>query len=340
MTINNEKQTTDNKIIQGIELGRVLAAIGVIYIHFLSGVFEFLYASVPFFFMASGYFLAKQLNTKRSYLQTAKIFTVKHLNIFIIWAIVYSLLPANWPSVMLHSGLASAVTDTFNSSLEKLASNPINWLLDGPPGGFHMWYLTSAPLAVIIIVLGLRFKIKWLAALIGVACLIVLYNLSETECNGSLLWAAKAKTGILISAPSLIAGYYYKPHMLKSFNIIFGTIILLLSALAFTLLSPTASCPTIPSITFGIGSFIVLASLKTVWLGFIWSKLGKLTLNAYLIHIAIRPIYYMIAPKLPQVPASILTIGFVVLIFLIAYLLNRAPEAFKFIYKNKLKPLT
>lgn len=316
--MKNSIAIRDN-INQGIEFGRVLAATSVIYIHFSTHPSPLLHSSVTYFFMASGFLLAKHIENDSQNHQTAKSFTLKHFHIFFLWAFFYSLLPSNWPTALLHGYIGSEVLNTANLSINKLALNPLNWFLDGPPNGFHLWYLTNAPFALILLIICLRLNFKWASAVISFLCLLIIYFLTEKECAGTILWSTKAKVGILIAIPSLIAGYYLKINSIKKSNLYFAYFLIILSFLIESLSPEANSCPSIQSITLGVGAFIFLASFKTIYLGSIWSTLGKLTLNVYLVHLAFRPAYYMVSGKLNNVPENILILGFVFFIFMFSY---------------------
>lgn len=301
--------------IEGVELGRVIAAVAVIIIHVPSSLSKYVDFAVPYFLTLSGYFLAKNLNPVSVNASPLINISLRHWRLFFFWALIYSVLPANWPQLVLHGGMLSGILETINDSLHKFVMNPINWFLDGPPGGFHLWYLACAPLAALIVFILLKCNLRWLLLPTAIASLVILNLLTSNQCAGTLQWSTKAITGIFIAIPSLVAGYEFSLRSKGREYVFLGSILIFVGAgmKVLELHSVDQSCFSTGAILIGIGMFIFLLNFPRLPGGKLWINLGKLTVGVYILHIALRPIYFSIAPKIQWFPGSL---GFVILVFL------------------------
>lgn len=315
----------ENRRHEGVELGRLIATVAVIIIHvpsFLSIYFDF---AVPYFFALSGFFLANKLNPENVNFNSLKNISIRHWRLFIFWALIYSLLPPNWPQLILHGNVVSGFLETLNGSIDKFAINPINWLLDGPPAGFHLWYLANAPLAAAVVFIFLKLNLRCLLVPLAIASLVALFLLAPEQCAGTVQWATRAKLGTLVAIPALIAGYEFSLRYKGSGQILIGSILILLGVMVkvFELRSLVEGCISTGSISIGAGMFIFLLNFPRLPGGNLWSELGKLTVGVYILHIAIRPIYFSIAPKVQWFPDSLGFIFLAVITFCIVWALTR-----------------
>jgi surface polysaccharide O-acyltransferase-like enzyme len=304
-----------NKRNEGVELGRLIATIAVIIIHvpsFLSKYFDF---AVPYFFTLSGYFFAKKLGSESVDISALRNISLRHWRLFLFWALVYSLFPANWPQLILHGNIITGILETLTDSVNKFSINPINWLLDGPPNGFHLWYLANAPLAAVVVFVFLKFNLRWMLLPLAIASLAILILLTPNQCDGTLQWATRAKVGILIAIPTVIAGVEFGLRSKDRGHALFGSILVLAGAglKIYELHSLAGYCISTASILIGMGLFILLLDFPRLPYGNLWVALGKMTVGVYILHIAVRPIYFSIAPKIQWFPNSL---GFIILTLL------------------------
>ncbi len=154
----------------GLDLGRVIAVVVVIMIHLPDPNWFVINFAVPYFFVLSGYLLSHQAHAGNYDFRILKKFAIRHWKLFAFWALLYSAIPPNWPYYVTHSGLTDGFINTLESSLAKALFNPVNFLLDGPPYGFHLWYLACAPLAASIIFMLARRKMQLVAIVLALVC--------------------------------------------------------------------------------------------------------------------------------------------------------------------------
>jgi len=311
---------------EGVELGRVIAIVAVIHVHLSSHESRLFYFAVPYFLALSGYFLANHLNPEHISLYPLKGFAAKHWRLFIFWALFYSLLPPDWPMLILHGGLTTGIFATFAGSLNKLFVNPINWFLDGPPHGFHLWYLANAPIAAGMVFLFLKFNLRWLLRTIAFASIVILLSLKSSQCVGTMEWASNAKLGLLLAIPSLVAGWEFQLlGWAGRRNMIIGALLisagLLPELLGFEIVAK--GCTSLEGILIGVGLLIFLLAWPKLLGGKLWVALGKLTAGVYVLHIALRPILFSLAPKIEWFPNSLGFVFLAFLTFIVVYVLSR-----------------
>lgn len=311
---------------EGVEFGRIIATVAVIQIHLASFESRFLYFAVPYFLALSGYYLANNLNPEHISISSWRNFAARHWRLFLFWGIFYSLLPPDWPMLIRHGGLTSGILDTFVESINKLFINPINWLLDGPPLGFHLWYLANAPIAAGVIFLLLKLNLRCLLGVIAFASIGVLLTLNSNQCVGTMQWASSAKLGLLVAIPSIVAGWEFRllgytgrKNMLIAAILISAG--LLPELLGFELAAK--GCTSIESILIGVGLLIFLLQWPTLPGGKLWVALGKLTVGVYILHIALRPILFSLAPKIEWFPSYLGFVFLTFLTFLVVYGLSK-----------------
>ncbi|MDA9556628.1 acyltransferase family protein [Vibrio sp.] len=166
--------------ISSLDLGRVLAIIGVILIH--SGAFvayphingepwigdlinQLSRFAVPFFFITAGYFLyPKLLSSPKS---TALQYCLPLLKVWLIWSVVYLALPFDFAKA-LEQGYFAEREGYWNY----LMGNPLNTLFEG--GMVHLWFLPSLVIAVAIIA-GFIHKNQW-ALLSSLSIVLFIYG--------------------------------------------------------------------------------------------------------------------------------------------------------------------
>jgi len=146
--------------LSGIDSFRLLAALGVVCLHV--GPLEGLYGSVgdfirlfgkwavPFFFMLSGYFLAKNLTEERLVNSISKIVLIFASSSLLML-----------PLLILNRGLGGAYFHL----------TTFNFLRDGTY--FHLWYLSSSVLGMFLILVLVRLKLTKLLPFIAFTTIIM-----------------------------------------------------------------------------------------------------------------------------------------------------------------------
>ena len=153
----------------GVEVGRTLAMLGVCFIHVTpQGVLgrvlaPLAAAAVPFFFVASGYFLpAPSAWTARSFLDRTK----RVASLWMLWSVVYSAVPPDWLYLAVKGKLVPGVVLFVNQNLDTFVTSPLKWCFDGPTYGFHLWFLPALLSAHATIAWSTRYGVRcvWLPA--------------------------------------------------------------------------------------------------------------------------------------------------------------------------------
>lgn len=168
----------------GIELGRAFAMLAVVLIHvpppapaahWLRPLAEL---GVPYFFVVSGYFLGVSRSAggpTPSGLPAVRGMLRKVLGLYLLGCVVYALVPLDWLSPLRHGELLAACGATLSESAAAFRAAPVARLLDGPPGGFHLWFLPA--LACGAGLLGLAVRLRQERALLALAVALFVLGL-------------------------------------------------------------------------------------------------------------------------------------------------------------------
>ncbi len=172
--------STTNHRIPSLELGRIIAILAVITIHSQLFVAYPLYKetpwlgdlinqvsrfAVPYFFLLTGYLLQPKLSlnpigTALSYIKPLTI-------IWLVWSIIYLLMPFNLMTVMTEGYVAERTL-----YWDYLALTPFNSLLEG--GLVHLWYLPALAIGVGSIAIIIKTRLQKL--LIPLSVILFIYG--------------------------------------------------------------------------------------------------------------------------------------------------------------------
>jgi len=294
----------------GIEAGRALAALFVCYVHQpIAGSVGLVLdviscAAVPYFFVTSGFFFAKPGRSPASVLPA---FTRRVLTIYAPWLVFYSVVPLDWFMALVRGELWNGVKAATAASLSTLATQPWNFVLDGPPGGFHLWFLPSLLCAAGIVTAytrGATATPRGLWILAGTVWLIglavkglssselreVAFNPRNGPFQGLLLFLLGWHVRMTNSTPSARAG---------ALLFAAGAGVVLVEA------SLSGHSPTTTHVGYsagnwllGVGAFVLAYRCTAPPLPGVWLGLGELSLPVYLVHLACRNPLSVIAGKL------------------------------------------
>jgi len=136
--------------------------------------YQIWWISVPYFFLAAGYFFGKQTRSGQDPLALLSTYSLPLLRVFAISLFVYCIIPKDWIRLFARHGVTEAVSAQTMASLSHLANQHIQLLLIPQPPVFHLWFLPALiiGLAMVAAVLVFRWQ-RWVAALI-----LGLYGLS------------------------------------------------------------------------------------------------------------------------------------------------------------------
>ncbi len=149
--------------IASIESFRCLAVLGVICIHtkpFMRDIFptpafrlpEYLFnqpprVAVPFFFVVSGYLLAKKTLPSHERQARMRRYLRRLLRLLAIWTVIYTLVPSFWPALGQTNYLQIVA-----QQMRGLLGSPCLLLFEG--GKVHLWYLPALLTGVALLWLG------------------------------------------------------------------------------------------------------------------------------------------------------------------------------------------
>ena len=145
--------------IASIESFRVLAIFGVILWHTeflgrlqqLGGgrllvditVYLVWWVSVPFFFIAAGYFFGKSVRTHEKPLAHLRRYSSSLVWIFLAWLYIYAVIPSNWPAEVRDHGLWQPFYSEALKNLNLLATQHVRLFLGGESFVWHLWFLPA-----------------------------------------------------------------------------------------------------------------------------------------------------------------------------------------------------
>lgn len=147
----------------GIELGRAVAMLAVVLIHVppapalnatLRPLAEF---GVPYFFVLSGFMWASRETPRNARPDALRRLWTTLRRLFTLYAlafVVYALVPLDWSTALRHGQLGPAVGAAAQRSYAAFTTAPLATWLDGPPQGFHLWFLPSLMLGLTAVGVG------------------------------------------------------------------------------------------------------------------------------------------------------------------------------------------
>ena len=314
----------------GLELGRVIAVVAVIMIHLPDPNWYVINFAVPYFFVLSGYLLSRRAHAGNYDFRILQKFAIRHWKLFAFWALLYSVIPPNWPYYVTRGGWAVGFLNTLEASFAKFLINPANFLLDGPPYGFHLWYLASAPLAAGIVFMLARRKMQMISVVLALVCIGTLMLLKPEQRLGTDYWASNAKLGLLNAIPCICFGWFYALQREANYHLLIGSFLLSIGLVISSLDNSFILTP-ITGVVLGIGLFVVLIAFPAMPLDGLWSELGRMTLGVYLIHIALRPIVFFAMPKILWAPSWVGVVFLTLLSFLAVFFISKLPVIKKYV---------
>jgi peptidoglycan/LPS O-acetylase OafA/YrhL len=300
-----------SKRLVSLEFGRVLAAWCVVAIHLQIPTDPVLNFGVPYFFALSGYLVCQDVLKGRDAGKLWVRFSGRHLTLFGAWAFIFTVLPSSWPMDLVHHQIWGAVQKSVQLSMDKFLTNPLNWMLDGPPSGFHLWYLTCAPIAAGLALLAHRVWPTVLLALLVTFAFWVLIRVGDQQCVGTAIWATNAKLGILVGVAAF-GGGWFAARVSGSSRLVIGAVLVCAGMGLVWALEHISSCPSVGGLLVGVGLLALLSGVTWMPAERLWLAAGRLTLGVYLIHIAIRPLYFAIQRFVVGYPHQI---GYAILFF-------------------------
>ncbi|MEF1291493.1 acyltransferase [Vibrio sp. M260118] len=212
----------ENKKIQSIELGRVVAILAITAMHcqifmsywhiedtpWIGYIFnQTTRFAVPLFFLVSGYLIQPKLVANP--MATVKRYTAPLLKIFIVWSVICLAMPFNWGALAEHGYLAER-----QGYWDYLGQTPLNTLLEG--GLVHLWFIPALIIAAIIGALLQKFKQSELFIPLGIA--LYVYGILAGSYQGlTEFWAPFfTRNGPFFSTLLFAVGFTIRQQSIKA----------------------------------------------------------------------------------------------------------------------------
>lgn len=321
-----------NQHISSFDIGRTVAAFGVIVIHcnpfaaiesfqvFRLFLMNFFASVIPYFFLVSGYFFTRTTDRKGALEAWLKL-TKRLLLLLIIWSIIYKILP--WRALLLAAGgHHELLGETLFSNAKSLLTEKGTFLGILSEGSGHLWFLSAlisgtALWALITWSKMSRRPLIWASALLllGLGRVLVYTDGSLPTSyywgNGPI-WAAS-----LIAFATWAYHHHWNPSIAMGAGLILGGFtIRVFEVRAFTEAFHVRSGAdwaiadqfTLGSTIMAIGWFGLSLARPSLGANPLWQKLAQLTLGIYLIHyfwIMNLPVRYLL-PDYPLIRETIL----------------------------------
>ena len=101
------------------------------------------WVSLPFFFLAAGYFFGKSVRTHGKPIACLRRYVIPLLWIFLAWLCVYIVIPKNWPVEVYHHGWWQPFYSETLKNVALLATQHVRPFLVGDPPVRHLWFLAA-----------------------------------------------------------------------------------------------------------------------------------------------------------------------------------------------------
>jgi surface polysaccharide O-acyltransferase-like enzyme len=162
--VTHSKTSTVATRIPSVETFRVAAMVSVIMIHTgfadhlqsLGGKHGFLalltsqmwWFAVPFFFLTSGYFYGNAMQRGADCKLLLYRYSTVLLPIFLIWLLIYTVVPTNWPEAIVQHGFVQAVVAAAVTNLNAMASHALYAIQRGLLPVWHLWFIPALLVAL------------------------------------------------------------------------------------------------------------------------------------------------------------------------------------------------
>jgi len=236
------------------------------------------------------------------------------LSLYALGFVVYACVPLRWLRALRTGDLASAVGTTVMDSWTALQRAPLQTLFDGPPGGFHLWFLMSLACGLAALELLRRGAPRpptqlpawrargatvafWVGAVGLFAFGLMAGRYAHTPLGLSFTWSTRNgpfQAVLLVAVGAALAwsgverGAWWRGPALLAL----GQLILLGEAALLDAGPPAAGPDTysLAVLPLGVGAFLTFFDLRlsSDWAQRAAVRLGGTTLGVYLWHVLLR----------------------------------------------------
>lgn len=332
--------------IYSIDSLRYAAVFGVICMHFgsfaqisfpVSAIIEQVSNfAVPLFFLVSGYLFRKKIMAyDDAYWRYTRMMKRLCL-IFWTWSAIYLFVPAN-PTMLTQAknlGFISGSMMVFNSKIEAIRSNPLNFLLAGT--SIQLWFLVSLAMGLTLLYLFIKLGIedKFLYLAIPLYIFQILAGpLSITPLGihtGIGYYLGPFVSTLFVGIGALIARKEFKPSRQLACWLIFagltmqlGEWLLLHTIYGWDHFRQTGYI--VGTVMYTTGFLLLALAIPSMGNRTGFSRLGKFTLGIYLTHMMFIPVAQKLYGSLPRPLGEAGPLGVLAASLLLTVILIRLP---------------
>ncbi len=273
------------EVYKGVYVMKFLMAYMVVAIHTTDwSLMGLLDTAVPYFFLASGFFLFRKLGgTREEDLAAIKQWIIKSLKLYLIWSVIY--MPFTVIGYLNDDLSIAKVILSFIRNLLFIGSSYYSWSL---------WYLLGMVWAGCGIYLLRRMNISVLGMfLIGCALYLSesIFNFHDIPLYSKIF--ATTRNGIFVGFPFITAGgliQYFRENVLSSKNLL----LLSIAITAISFLGLQSSSLFLAPLSIGI--FVISIKISCPSLSITVSKrLGSMSKTVYLVHMIFVATYLLLS---------------------------------------------
>jgi surface polysaccharide O-acyltransferase-like enzyme len=247
--------------------------------------------AIPYFFIVAGYFLGRKLLSGVRPEEVFKTYLKRLFPLFIVWSVLYMILPTNIKKEVIRYGLWHA---TYHK-ISNIISDPITLSMQGGRG--NLWFLISLLMAFGIITLFLKLnRRKWIIPIASLLYFVGLWAGSYSATDFGINISFFTRNGPFFSTLLVAIGWYlaYKKYEVKRIYSL-GLLIIGVSMHAvetFALwkyynISPLIHDYLVGTLLWGIGLTLFVLSIPNAFEGSRITKWGRYTLGVYLLHVIV-----------------------------------------------------
>lgn len=292
--------------------------------------------AVPYFFIVSGYFFCDKITRKRNDpIKLMTTYCARLFYIYMFWYAIYAIWPLISPENYTNISANGLLVEFQSWKFQFIENFKENILFFTAAGGygFHLWYLPSLGIAILLLSVSL-----WLNGLeVGFFISIILYVLAllitpyRESCFG-IKWNLDPRIGPFFSSLFVFIGAMFSKYNVR-LSLLYSSLIAatgLFVSLAEVLLinnlydrAVVSNNYVIGTVFYGAGVFLVAISTNNIGEKLRINNLGGLSLGIYVLHVLVIRIY----ESLPILPSSdAIKVVFVLLIStLMTIILSKIP---------------
>jgi len=281
------------------------------------------HVAVSFFFLATGYFLARKVAAGENPMDAAWKYTTRLLTVFVFWSIVYLAIPNDLAALAEHGYLRHT-----HMKIMALLGDPTAALIfDGSRS--HLWFITALLLAVwqiaVLVSSGRADRLPYWAVFLYVVGLLggsyaatpLGLNMQFNTRNGPFFSTLLVTVGWCLANPRIRVRLRWA-ILLAAAGFLLSVAEALLLWRVFDVL-PFRHDFLVGTVPFAAGLFLMLLARPELGRGTVLPRLAPYTLGIYACHVVFVDRWYALKPLSPGLPVRLaIEIGAPLVIFLLS----------------------